>query len=328
MDIFYTLEWAKLFEKQIGGKAEIFKFGNGEKEIVFPFIKRRINDLPFASSLESEYFDITSPYGYGGIFVSAEAKKDKDFLSQFFKSWDDYCHRENIVSEFIRFHPLDQNHEMFGNLYSIKQINENVVLDLTPSEEEILADMDKRHCYSIRRAVKNGVRIVWDKEFAHMADFRKLYSLTMDRDTASQFYYFGEDFFDNLKNSFSESIKLVFAELNGKIVATSLFIFNPDNVYYFLSGANNEALFVCANHLLLYNVALEAKCVGKKFFNLGGGLTKNDSLSLFKAGFSKIKMPFFVGTRIDNQIIYDKLVRLAGIKEEEVNYFPLYRYGL
>jgi len=55
-----------------------------------------------------------------------------------------------------------------------------------------------------------------------------------------------------------------------------------------------------------------AKARGCKFFHLGGGNTSSekDSLFIFKSNFSNNLMDFFIGKKIHNQQIYDKILGL------------------
>ena len=324
MDIFYSRKWAELFAREMGGVAEVFRMEDGTMIAQYPFIKRRINDLDFAGALKQEFFDIVSPYGYGGIYLSEAAREDALFLRRFRNDFKKYCAKERIVSEFIRFHPLEQNQKAFEDLYAIKQVNKNSVINLGRTDDEIFKNIEKRHRYSIRLAEKSGVEIVLDNKFAYLPEFKSLYLSTNDRTQATKFYNFSGKFFQNLIQNFPDTVKLVVAKLEEKVVAASIFIFNPDHAYYFLSGANELALKVCANHLLLYKIALVANKEGKRFFNLGGGLKQGDALSIFKFGFSKLSVPFYVGTRIVDKEMYDSLAALSGA-DSKSDYFPLYR---
>lgn len=326
MELLFTLTWAKLFEKGFGGVAEEFTYKKDNKIVSYAFIKRCINQLPFAQFLKEKYYDIVSPYGYGGIFISDSAQKDPIFLRQFEEKFSDYCAKQNIIAEFVRFHPFQKNHLLFKDYYLLKKANDNIYIDLSESEDIILMNMEKRHRYSIRKAEKSGAVVKFDDDFQYLNQFKKLYKETNDRNQASRFYYFSDEFFDRLIKDFTQNIKLVIAELNGEVVAASLFIFGEKEVYYFLSGANKTGLNSCANYLILRQIISDAKHSGKSIFNLGGTLSNNTNLFLFKSGFSKTMAPFYVGTKIYNNIVYDKLIDLFKVGGEKTDYFPLYRY--
>lgn len=326
MDIFFTKEWAELFAEIFGGQVENFRFGDENKFISYSFIKRPVKQLPFARDFEHDCYDITAPYGYGGVYLSPEAKNDPSFIAEYQKNFKDYCLRNNIISEFIRFHPLDANHSFFADYYDLSQISDNIYIDLAQSEEDLWKNIDKRQRYSIRQAEKSGVIIETDKDFKYLDDFKKLYRQTILRNNAAKFLLFSDDFFDSLLKSFKERIILLIAKLQDKVISAALFIVNDDNAYYFLSGADKDFFRHSPNHLLLHKAIGLIKGKNKRYFNLGGGMKKGDGVFLFKSGFSKSLAPYFVGKKIHNQELYEKLNKLANV-ENDVDFFPKYRYG-
>ena len=124
---------------------------------------------------------------------------------------------------------------------------------------------------------------------------------------------------------FKKRLSLLVAKKSDKILAASLFILTDKEMYYFLSGADEDGYLYSANNLLLYQAVLFGKKLGKKRLILGGGRKINDSLFKFKSGFSPETKPFFIGSKIYNKSIYDNLVELCGAKS--VDYFPQYRYN-
>lgn len=325
MDIFFTSEWANIFAKKEGDMADTFELVENNKVVSYSFIKREINKLPFAKSFSEKYYDIISPYGYGGIYLSEEAKMNVDFINNFKYEFSKYCKTNNIVAEFIRFHPLQKNYEFFEDFYALKYVNDNVYIDLFQTEDVILKNIAKRHRYCIRKAKDRGIIIDFKSDFKDIGNFIELYEETNDKNNATPFYYFGMDFFNELINSFGNKIRLVNATLNNNLVSSSLFVFNDKEVYYFLSGTNKLGYDNFACHLLLYEVILKAKKEGKELFNLGGGLKRNDSLFLFKSGFSNLVAPYYIGTAKRLPNIYDKLLSMSGV-DPLVDFFPKYRF--
>lgn len=325
MDVFFTKEWANIFAEKEGETAGFFEMIDGDKIMSYSFIKREINKMSFATKLSEKYFDIISPYGYGGIYMSEAVSSDSNFIRKFISIFNDYCMDNNIVSEFIRFHPLQKNYKFFANVYSLRHVNDNVYINLKQTEKEISQNIAKRHRYCIRKAIAKGVNIKFDNNFEDIDKFIKLYEGTNDKNKASDFYYFKKDFFSSLKKSFGNKIKLVTASIDDKIVSASLFIFNEKEVYYFLSGTNKLGYNVFACHLLLHEVILKAKNDGKESFNLGGGLAINDNLFLFKSGFSNLVAPYYIGTAVRLPDVYKKLLDMSKVNLE-IDYFPKYRY--
>ena len=104
--------------------------------VCYPFIKRAI-ELPFLNNGLSQDFDIITPYGYGGHLTQNSSEQ---IIQDFRLEFDEYCQKNNIISEFIRFHPLLKNHEYLEGLIDVVFDRETVYIDLTKSEGEILSN--------------------------------------------------------------------------------------------------------------------------------------------------------------------------------------------
>ena len=279
---------------------------------------------------DCEYYDITTPYGYGGPLVAAKTT-DKEIikksLENFFKEYSEYAFKEKFVCEFIRFHPVFGNWEPFREIFKIDYLNDVVVVDLSQNLEKIWDGIKKGHKYNIKKTVKEGceVKIINKPTEADMGNFIKTYYRTMDKNQASEKYYFPGNF---IKAHFkSLNAILMEARYKNKIIGSSIFIWGDKIVHYFLSGTGEGSRGLYPSNLILWEAIKWAK--GKNFdmLNLGGGRGENDSLFEFKKGFSAITMPFKIGKIIFDQDIYDKLGKI-NIKTAPGSYFPKYRYGL
>ena len=98
--------------------------------------------------------------------------------------------------------------------------------------------------------------------------------------------------------------------LDGKVIAGSMFMFSENYAHYHLSARDREYSKYAANNLILWHGIRKAKERGCKLFHFGGGTTgdENDSLLLFKQNFSKTKTEFWIGKRVHNQAVYDRIV--------------------
>lgn len=61
-DIYFDGRYGKLYEKIENGTAEIIKFQDENGLILHPFIKRSIE----LDTKDTIYYDLVTPYGYGG----------------------------------------------------------------------------------------------------------------------------------------------------------------------------------------------------------------------------------------------------------------------
>ena len=104
-DVYYNPDYCKLYEESENGVCETFEYSDENGCVVNVFIKR-----PVPWMIDGvQYFDIVTPYGYGGPLVIHSTNKQK-LIKAFLENWMEYCKKENIVCEFVRFHPLLQNY--------------------------------------------------------------------------------------------------------------------------------------------------------------------------------------------------------------------------
>ena len=141
---------------------------------------------------------------------------------QFKKELFDYCMQNRIVSQFIRFHPLLDNHNALPDIFETRYLRDTIYID-TSSPELIMQNMDGKNRNMVRKAVKNGVSI----QKSHITDFSAfipMYIQTMERNQADSYYFFNKEYFDSLKG-FTENACIFYAMMNeipicGAIVQT------------------------------------------------------------------------------------------------------------
>ena len=182
----------------------------------------------------------------------------------------------------------------------------------------------------IRKAEKNNVKIVINDNTDTVNDFIHIYNLTMNKNDASDYYYFNDDFFPTTLRELGKKVMMVNAYHEEEIIASSLIMKHNKYIHYHFSGANPEYRKLQANNLLLYEVAKWGNKNGYEQFHLGGGYESNhDSLYKFKKSFSKLEdLNFHIGKKIHNTGDYNYLKdlwnELKGYNETN-NFFPEYR---
>lgn len=322
MDTYFEEEYAKLYETD-KEKVEIFEYEseNGKGRNIF--LKR---EIPLKIN-NQVYYDIITPYGYGGpIFEIKEDINKQKFVDEYCEKFSEYCKKNNIVSEFIRFHPLEKNYENLEKFYQINHISNTIFIDLS-SEEEILKNMTSKTRNMIRKAIKNDLIFEEDKDQKTLKNFQELYYLTMNKNKADAMYYFDFNYFQNLFN-IKNKVKLFNIKLNDEIIASSTILIGDKWIHYHLSANTELGYKYAANNFLLYNVALWGSKNGFEKFHLGGGYGGNDSpLFKFKKSMNERGiLEFCIGKKIYNKEIYNELVRQRNLTEEgKCSYFPLYR---
>ena len=119
---------------------------------------------------------------------------------------------------------------------------------------------------------------------------------------------------------------------NDDVVCSSIFFHYGNFFHYHLSG-RSELANNTVNNYLLDEAVKYAKEIGAEIFHFGGGISSDadDKLLKFKTNFSKTRLPFYIGKKIHNKIIYDEVVRQWEENNSEMrfkykSYLLKYRY--
>lgn len=117
--------------------------------------------------------------------------------------------------------------------------------------------------------------------------FREIYNATMDKDNASDYYYFAPSFYESVCKDLPHNSQIFYAQLpDGTIIASSIMLWANRRMNYHLSGSRREYQSLAPTNLLLYEAALWGCEAGCKTLHLGGGVgSGEDSLFAFKKSF-------------------------------------------
>lgn len=321
-DTYYLSGYVKAFQLHGDGEPLLFYFEKGDTRGISVAMKRDVALLEhFKDYIEKgQVFDLACPYGYGGWLIEGE---DVYALMDAYESW---CRKNGIVSEFVRFHPVLQNHKQVIKHYDVVPLGETVTMDLT-SPEVIWANIISKNRNMIRKAQKNGIEIYNGRYPEIYKVFREIYNGTMDKDNASAYYYFSPEFYESLLNDLPENAQVFYAVLEGKIIAASIMLACNGRMNYHLSGSLREFAHLAPSNLLLYKAALWGCANGCKSLYLGGGVgSGEDSLFKFKRAFYRGEdlFRFHIGKKIFNQEKYNELVALREDLPDS-GFFPRYR---
>ena len=309
-DIYFSPEYYSLYQNYGDGEAQCFIFEKNGNIALYPFLKNPITTLGY--QLDKEYYDIQGAYGYNGLIASSD---DDGFLADFWEEFDAYCQENDIVAEFMRFHPLLNNQRLASPQMKIYYSRHTVALDLT-DDDIWMHQISSKNRNMIRKAEKEGVTIVESDDYE---TFRKLYDGTMSDLHAEDFYFFPPSYYEEYKQTFKDKSLLCLAILDGKVIAGSMFMFSDDYAHYHLSARDREYSRYAANNLILWYGIQKAKERGCKWFHFGGGTTgdDDDSLLKFKKEFSKTLCEFWIGKRVHNQAVYNQIVEQWKTKHPE-----------
>ena len=157
------------------------------------------------------------------------------------------------------------------------QFRNTVLIDLTASEDEMLARMKQKTRYNVRLAQKKGVSV----RAATPEDLRQLYHMYAETAVRDGFPIRPEDYYLTVWNAFSRpsivnrqpstpcSEPLV-AEVDGQpVAAISLFYF-ARHAYYLYGMSRNAHREKMPNYLLQWEAMRRAKSLGCTDYNLWG----------------------------------------------------------
>lgn len=323
-DVYYLPEYLKAFEQHGDGTPIMFYYYTDTFSVLNVAMKRDIAKIEsFKDKVpESTYFDLATPYGYGGFITNGTPTEVE--LSEFNNKYEEYCFSNGIVSEFVRFHPVLSNSDLKIGTYEIQELGKTVTIDLS-SEEVVWANFDAKNRNMIRKSQKNGVRIFWGRDWFIFENFISLYNQTMQRDNAKDYYFFKEDFYKSILMDLKYNSMIFYAQYEGNIIAAAILLFANGKMHYHLSGSNRDFQYLAPTNLLLYEAAIWGGRNNFKTLHLGGGLGSNeDQLYKFKRVFNKnSNSKFSLGKKVFIPNVYKELTSEVGIIYKE--YFPAYR---
>lgn len=326
-DIYYLSSYVKAFRIHGDGEPILIYFDNNEIRAINVVMRRDISkNYKFKDLIEPDtYYDYSTPYGYGGFLLEGNITDDNIRLLK--DSYEKYCLDNNIISEFVRFHPLYNNEQNLEGIYQIEQLGNTITIDLE-QPDKIWENLVGKNRNVIRKARKNGVEIYWGRDSSLFEKFIPLYNQTMDSDDATEYYYFDNEFYDSILHDLKYNMLFFYAVFEGKITSMAMILFGDDFMHYHLSASDREYQRLASNNLLLYEAAYWGSQNGYKKFHLGGGVgSQEDSLYSFKKRFSKDKPnTYSIGRKIFNKDLYKQLVDLnPNVDSINSNFFPLYR---
>lgn len=329
-DVYYLNGYVKAFHLHGDGDPLLFYYESASLRGICVMMKRDVaKDKRFGTMLpENKYFDLVTPYGYGGFLFEG------DLTTENFKTFDrlfsNVLFSEEIISVFVRFHPLIKNADHHKETVTIVNLGKTIDIDLS-SEETVWENLSSKNRNVIRGAEKKGVVIENGKGIDLLEKFQSIYNQTMLLDNADPYYYFDIDFYKSIHADLFENYEIFYAEYDGQIIAMSIILYANKTLHYHLSGSIFEYRHLAPSNLLLYKVAIWGVAKGFKTFHLGGGLgSGEDGLFKFKKAFNRHSgRQFSIGKKILDHHKYSELIDLRKISDPEFNihsaYFPLYR---
>ncbi len=322
MDIYFDDSYGQLYEKSEKGKYTAFEYEDENGRVRHSFILREIPG--------TDWFDIVTPYGYGGPHVIEEYGSREELIDRFYSRFTEFCEDHRIVSEFVRFHPIEKNYIDFGSFYNAAFDRHTVGTNLEAYCDPVASEFSKGCKKSIRQALHKGVSSKVTLSPMDISAFENVYYSTMERNRASDYYYFDDQYFTELRKACKGNLLLVEALYEGNIIAAGLYMLSDGVIHIHLSGTLTQYLSLSPAYILRYAATLWGKENGYRLIHHGGGRSNDekDGLFLFKKQFGRNTLfDFYVGRKIWNR---EKYRSLCGMKNTDLHtveneFFPLYR---
>lgn len=306
-DVYYTPEYYSVAENNGDGKAYCFVFEDKGELAIYPFLLNSINKIGY--DLDKEYFDIQGAYGYNGVLSSSYVAS---FINLFYDAFNDFCYKWNIIAEFVRFHPLLNNQKFSENFIDQIEDRETIVLNIDQPYQDIWKnEYSSKNRNMVRKSEKAGCKSYVSNNDKDWIEFMDLYKQTMQNVGASDYYFFDNKYFNDLKEKIESNTLLIVNKLEGIITGGMILFAYGNYAHYHLSARDTKyGKFAVNNNFL--NKAIEIACnMQSKKMHFGGGASSSpdDPLLKFKSNFSKERGAFFIGKKIHQLAIYDLIIK-------------------
>lgn len=324
-DVYYLNGYVKSFQNHGDGEPLLLYFESNKTRAVNVVMKRDISDcIYFRDRIEkNKYFDFSTVYGYGGFIVEG------DDIALINETYVDYCKSNNIISEFVRFHPLLNNHTKMQEMYDLVHLGKTVFID-TSSEDVIWKNISSKNRNMIRKAEKAGLKTYWGRYPEIIDDFMEIYQETMDRDDADEYYYFDRAFYHTILEDLKDSAMWFYTKVDNVIASIAIFMYENGKMHYHLSASRYEYRTLAPSNLMLYEAAMWANKNGYNKLHLGGGIgSGEDNLYKFKKSFNREEdSEFWIGKKVFIPELYDEMISIRKkftTFDCESSFFPKYR---
>jgi peptidoglycan pentaglycine glycine transferase (the first glycine) len=298
-----------------------------------------LKEESFRVNIIEHKLPITGKYFYIPRGPIMEVQSPKSKVQSFFKNLIDLAEKENtgwirveldnqtleLIKKNIHFPIKKAPHDM--------QPREVFIMDITKSEEELLAEMKSKTRYNVKLATRNSQLITRQtKQEKDSNEFIRLVKLTADRKGIN---FHPESYYRKMLETIPENIlKLYVVEYESNIIAANLVVFYGDTAIYLHGATDDKYRNTMAPYLLHWQSILDAKNAGYKFYDFGGVKSYdmehgagNDwqGITKFKLGFSpNTKTTEFSGSHdiILNRLKYNVYIFIQKIKEIFKNNHP------
>jgi serine/alanine adding enzyme len=323
--VFGSFEFAAIQHRHTGGEPRLFTLPVPGGAIVHSLLLRPVAELPFPAPVAPPLFDAATP-PYTGPF--ARGPLDADGRAAFVDAFERWCADEGVVTEFGHLHPWRARAEVLdpADLHIDREI---VYVDLTLDPDRLWRESFTHACRkNINRARREGVRVFEAQTEAQALELHRIYEQTMEHRGALDAYRVAPSYFPAFLERMPDNARAVLAEHDGRVIAATLYLYDDDDAYSYLGGADHEYQRLRPTNAVVHDMILWARERGIKRLILGGGYGPDDGILRFKASFSPLRREFRVYRRVHLPEACEALVgawRERHPGADAGGYFPPYR---
>jgi hypothetical protein len=319
--------------EQYRAAAAVYRHG-ADAKVIYPFFYCELNELPHFRQIDRPLRHLVSPYGYGGALYEGDEGKREETSAAFDTLFGEELRRRGFISEFVR-------EDLFSSRLALRsggQVIEhqpNVVVRLDRPLDRIWKHYKNTVRTNIRRANEAGLQISFDPAGERIDDFIRVYYETMERRSASRYFFIPKERFQRLASTLGNSDGTMYLHVHqgNEVVASELLLLSNDAMYAFLSASCESAFASRPNDFMRHEAITWGHKHGYKWYVLGGGITPGDGIYRFKQAFDPGSvLPFRVRKVVHDTEAYEMLVKVRADHEErkgrvwepEPDYFPAF----
>lgn len=251
--------------------------------------------LPFYESVAGKFahspIDLANPI-YNGPIVVSESADQHELLRRYRNAVDRFCADNDVVTEFVRFHPLYERSDALSRIEQLIPVSDILYVDLSKGYEAARKQYRKGHRWAAQKAARDGASWSFvEPDDDHLTTFVRLYEWTQQRNGTRSMYVQKETFFRSLFEILKGRSMLAESYARGQVVSSSIFLDDKTCLWYQYSGSALELLATNAHTYLMDRIVAWAAVKGISYLVLGGGGDPHDpadGIAKYKRGFSHL----------------------------------------
>lgn len=194
----------------------------------------------------------------------------------------DYC-RRTFTATHISIEPHQTAPIAASGWRSVSKsllVPQTIIIDLSKSPDELLADMSKKTRQYIRKSSNDGV-VVRAGQGSDLDACLAIYRQTAAR---AGFGLHDDQYYHDLHAMLGDASRLFVAEVDGQVVAFVWLVATPEVAFELYGGMNDLGQARRANYCLKWYAMQQLQQGGVRTYDVNGLL--NDGISTFKKGFA------------------------------------------